>query len=451
METIDFNQIFQREEKESQIISILKNFELNKNNMLFKKGIYIYGDPGSGKTRFVIDILNKLNYDIIKYDAGDIRNKSIIENITKHNMSDKNIMSLFNNQVKKIAIIMDEIDGMNNGDKGGINTLIKLIRPKKTKKQKLEEVTMNPIICIGNYHIDKKIKELMKVCNVIELLTPTVPQISLIIDKLIPTIEDKIRTKLVHYVQGDIRKLIRFYQIYKKSPDIFYDNIIDNVCQLKSYNDDTKKITSKLINHNYGMDKHHIVMNETDRTIVGLLWHENIIDVFGKMSKADSIPFYIKQLDNMCFADYIDRITFQKQIWQFNEMSSLIKTFKNNKLYHEYFTSGKYKSNPADIRFTKVLTKYSTEFNNYIFIQNLCQLLGMDKKDIFSFFLEIRNKYDDAAMALLFENYEINKLDINRIYRYLDKYTKADCADEAEMIIEEDLMEMVCVDSLAEE
>ena len=64
---------------------------------------------------------------------------------------------------------MDEIDGMNNGDKGGINSLIKLIRPKKTKKQKLEEITLNPIICIGNYHIDKKIKELIKVCNSYEL------------------------------------------------------------------------------------------------------------------------------------------------------------------------------------------------------------------------------------------------------------------------------------------
>ena len=40
---------------------------------------------------------------------------------------------------KKIAIVMDEIDGMNSGDKGGINALIKLIRQKKTKKQKLEE------------------------------------------------------------------------------------------------------------------------------------------------------------------------------------------------------------------------------------------------------------------------------------------------------------------------
>jgi hypothetical protein len=436
MEDLNFNKILNREEKASSIKEILTNFELNKNNLLFKKGIYVYGDPGSGKTTFVTNILKEMDYDIIKYDAGDIRNKSIIDNITKHNMSDKNIMSLFNNKVKRIAIIMDEIDGMNNGDKGGINSLIKLIRPKKTKKQKLEEVSMNPIICIGNYHIDKKIKELMKVCNVIELKTPNINQISGIIKTLIPTIEDIIKTKIINYVQGDIRKLNNIYNIYNCKNDIFESDIIDDIFQLKSYNDDTKKITNKLINNNYNIDDHLTIMNETDRTIVGLLWHENIIDVLGKTDKSISIPFYIKQLDNMCFSDYIDRITFQKQIWQFNEMSSLIKTFKNNKLYHESFKK-KQKYNPTEVRFTKVLTKYSTEYNNSLFIQNLCQQLGMDKKDLFSFFLELKNKYDDAQLLLLFENYEITKLDINRIYRYLDKYTKENAADENEIEIDD--------------
>jgi len=431
MEDLNFNKILNREEKASNIKEILTNFELNKNNLLFKKGIYVYGDPGSGKTTFVTNILKEMNYDIIKYDAGDIRNKSIIDNITKHNMSDKNIMSLFNNKIKRIAIIMDEIDGMNNGDKGGINTLIKLIRPKKTKKQKLEEVSINPIICIGNYHIDKKIKELMKVCNVIELKTPNLTQISGIIKTLIPTIEDNFRNKIINYVQGDIRKLNNIYSIYINKNDIFKIDIIENIFQLKSYNDDTKKITNKLINNNYNIDDHLTIMNETDRTIVGLLWHENIIDVLGKMDKSISIPFYIKQLDNMCFSDYIDRITFQKQIWQFNEMSSLIKTFKNNKLYHESFKK-KQKYNPSEVRFTKVLTKYSTEYNNSLFIQNLCQQLGMDKKDLFSFFLELKNNYDDNQLVILFENYEITKLDINRIYRYLDKYTKENAADENE-------------------
>ena len=171
-------------------------------------------------------------------------------------------------------------------------------------------------------------------------------------------------------------------------------------------------------------------MNETDRTSVGLLWHENIIDVIGKHKKEDSIPFYMKILDNMCFADYIDRVTFQKQIWQFNEMSSLIKTFKNNKMYHECFPK-KQKYNPTEVRFTKVLTKYSTEYNNNMFISSLCQSLNMERSDIICFFEEIRQlKNMDPSVYFDIESklneLDINKLDIRRVYRYLDKNAKQD-------------------------
>ena len=435
MENLNINSILDRDEKSNTIKDILKSFEANKNNMLIKKGIYVYGTPGTGKTTFVSNILKEMGYDIINYDAGDIRNTSVIEDITKHNMSDKNIMSLFNKKVKKIAIIMDEIDGMNNGDKGGINTLIKLIRPKKTKKQKLEEITMNPIICIGNYRVDKKIKELMKVCNTVELKTPTTPQINEIIHSLFANIDTNIKDKIIHFIQGDLRKLKSIYNIYKNDPDFFKGEIIENIFQVKSYNDDTKKITNKLINNYYNINEHVTIMNETDRTSVGLLWHENIIDVIDKYDKKTSIPFYINQLDNICFADYIDRTTFQKQIWQFNEMSSLIKTFKNNKLYHENF-SKKQNYNPTEVRFTKVLTKYSTEYNNSLFIQKLCQKLNMDKKDIFGYFIDLKNKYDDNEIFARFENYEITKLDINRIYRYLEKYTKENAAGTTDKEIE---------------
>jgi hypothetical protein len=54
----------------------------------------------------------------------------------------------------------------------------------------------------------------------------------------------------------------------------------------------------------------------------------------------------------------------------------------------------------------------------------------MDQKDIFSFFLDIKNKYNDVEIAAIFENYEITKLDINRIYRYLEKYTKENVSEE---------------------
>jgi hypothetical protein len=360
-------------------------------------------------------------------------------------MSDKNIMSLFHKKVKKLAIIMDEIDGMNNGDKGGINTLIKLIRPKKTKKQKMEEITMIPIICIGNYRVDKKMKELMKVCNVIELKTPSLPEMMKIINTLFPVIKRDMKEKIANYIQGDLRKLNKLHQVYVNKPEIFTDNSIDNIFQMKYYNDDTKKIIHKLMNRKYELKDHNKLMNETERTSAGLLWHENIIDMLHKIEKKKAISFYIEQLENICFADYIDRITFQKQIWQFNEMSSLLKTFKNQKLYHDSclrppsLTPQKIAS--SDVRFTKVLTKYSTEYNNYIFIQDLCQQLGMDKKDLFGFFIDIKNRYTDAEILSLFENVEVSKLDIHRMYRYLEKYIKENAVncEEKEVELETEL------------
>jgi len=425
MEQLNINHILDRDAGETKLIECLDYFEKNKNALLTKRGVYIYGAPGSGKTFFVRHVLKKLDYDIISYNAGDIRNKSIIEMITKHNMSDKNILSLFYKKIKKIAIIMDEIDGMNSGDKGGINALIKLIRPKKTKKQKKENTTMIPIICIGNYHIDKKIKELMKVCNVIELKIPTPPQMTNILQILMPKLDQSLWKDLVTFFQGDLRKLDSTYNIYKKQQDILKNKIIQNIFHPMVLNEDTKQITHKLLNNFFTIDQHSMVMNETDRTSVALLFHENIIDVLEYFPKEIGINFYINILNNICFADYIDRITFQKQIWVFNEMSSLIKTFYNHRLFHKKNETYKIKFNPPEVRFTKILTKYSTEYNNMLFIHKLCTQLSMDKKDLYAFFLNLRNKYEYDEIYELFNDdcHEITKLDINRIYRYIDYFT----------------------------
>jgi hypothetical protein len=428
MELINVNDILNRSTIRDDIHKFLVNFEKNKHDLSCKRGIYIYGNPGTGKTAFIETLLKEINYDIIKYDAGDIRNKVIIDTITKHNMSDRNVLSMLQKNVKKIVIIMDEIDGMNNGDKGGINSLIKLIRPKKTKKQKLEEITLNPIICIGNYHIDKKIKELIKVCNSYELKNPTNIQMEILIAKLMPNVDIELKNNLLSYIQGDLRKLDSIVDIYNKKNVSLKNEIIQNIFQPKIYNEDSKKITQNLININQELNNHNHIMNETDRTIVGLLWHENIIDVLGKFPKNESFPFYNTILENICFSDYMDRITFQKQIWQFNEMTSLIKTFYNNKLYHEHFKK-KPKFNPQEVRFTKVLTKYSTEYNNYLFIQNLCFTLGMDQKDLFTFFYNLRNEKSEEEIQIYLENYEINKLDINRMFRYLDKHSTLNITD----------------------
>jgi len=335
MDLLDINLLLDRKKEEELFINTLDNFEKNKRKLQTIRGIYIYGAPGSGKTQFVRKILKKLNYDVIYYDAGDIRNKSVIQTITKHNIAEQSVLGMFSKkkEKKRMAIVMDEIDGMNSGDKGGINTLTKLIRPKKTIKQKKEAIAMNPIICIANYHVDKKIKEIKKVCICIELKIPTDKQLFKITNHIMPNLEQYIKNDIISFVQGDLRKLDSTFSIYKDQEDILKNKIIQNMFQLKIYNEDTKDIIKNLLENKYNIDDHYSVMNDTDRTSVGLLFHENIIDTLDDADSKERIDFYIKFLNNICIADYIDRITFQKQIWSFNENIFIKKKIGNNNIF----------------------------------------------------------------------------------------------------------------------
>lgn len=449
MNTLDLNTIFNRTDIAVKIKKILSSFDARCKDPDFKKGIYIYGSPGTGKTRFVLDILKDLDYDVIKYDAGDVRNRSLIDTITRDNVSRHNVLDMMYGRTRKIAILMDEIDGMHKGDKGGISALVKLIRQKKTKKQKTENVTLNPVICIGNYYMDKKIKELMNVCNVFELPTPSDEQIRVVFSKMlnaIPNSPKKGKTpppplldQMVQYAQGDIRKVEFLLRLNEKKPEILTGDNIQYIFRAKFYNEDYGKIAKQLFDRKLSVDQHNDFMNDNDRTTVALLWHENVADRISILPKQKALPFYLKLIDNICFADYIDRITFQSQIWIFNEMSTFIKTFYNNFLFHDMFEriQPDYLSSIKDmkeVRFTKILTKYSTEYSNQLFMYMLCQTLDMDKKDVMTFFQELRIFYGGNAFLnrvelindaeKLFEDGKITKLDIKRIYRYLDKNVK---------------------------
>jgi DNA polymerase III delta prime subunit len=422
MDKININKVLNREFQETLLKKLLIDFEKNKKDILVSRGFYIYGNPGVGKTEFVKRIVRELDYDIIYYNAGDVRNKNVISSITKYNMSDTNILSLFEKKKKKIVILMDEIDGLSNGDKSALSSLIKLVRSKKTKKQKTEDVTYVPIICIGNYQNDKKIKELRKVSSCIELKKPKNNEIKELLKLLMKNIDEKELDKIINNIDGDLRKINSCLKLYEKDNNIFQKENLELLFQNKILNEDTKTITKKLLNKKIEFEEHNLLLNETDRTSISLLFHENIIDVLDKHKNEVSIPFYLKLLDNYSYADYIDRITFQKQIWIYNEISSLMKTIHNNNLLFDNLEKKKY--NPKEVRFTKILTKYSTEYNNQLFIQKLTNILNMDKKDVLSYFEYLYNNYEENEILDIFEGYDINKLDIQRIFRFIDSYTK---------------------------
>ena len=53
----------------------------------------------------------------------------------------------------------------------------------------------------------------------------------------------------------------------------------------------------------------------------------------------------------------------------------------------------------------------------------------MDQNDLFAFFYNLRNEKSEEEVQIYLENYEINKLDINRMFRYLDKHSTLNIID----------------------
>lgn len=395
------DQILQRETIKEEIKNCILSYKKDEN---IKKNIYIYGDYGCGKSTFIKNIIKEIGHDIILCDNIDSRNKNYIENISNGNISNQNVLNLFSNIKKQIIIVMDDIDTIN--DKNFLTSLIKLVRPKKTKKQKLEGSSFNQIICIGNTIEDKKIKELSNGCVTFKLNTPTIKQMNELVHFLMPGINVNIDFGF------NLKKFELLYNIYNKDKNVltpyFFSTIRGNYL-----NTEVKECTKNIINHNY---KNNIT-NETDRNIIGLLLHENIVDVIDPKDQKQ----YINFMKNICFSDYIDKFIFQKQIWQLNELNFNIKVLKNM-----YLLKNK---NITEIRFTKILTKYSTEYNNYMFIRELCITLSLELKDVYQYFLQLREKYPLEEIVNVFENYDITQLEINRIYKFIDKLKNGEDMD----------------------
>ena len=418
MEFLDMNNILDRNKYIEEVKSFIKNFDTKE------KGLYLYGTDGCGKTKFIKTLLKKLGYNTIYYDNTSNRNKSDIVLLNNNITTNVSVMDSFNRIKKNTIIIFDDIKNLIINDKSGYNELIKLIRYKKTKKQKLEIVSDNPIIFIGNNIIDdKKIKGLMDLCKCIKLNSITKKHIKTLFDitKITPLYPLSHLNLIIEYVDYDLRKFATVLKLINIDKDIIY-NIINhnNKCNL-FIDKEPKHIINYLYNNNVNMNKYNMILiNESYSTILGLLWHENIHLVINDNNFKLLISIYKLILDNICYCDYIDRQIFKNQIWYLNIYNSIIKLYYNNYLLHKYFIKNKKQYN---ILFTKVLTKYSTEYNNFNFLLFLSQSLSLNYNDIMLLFVYLKQNNiinPNNSILQLESNYNINKLNLDRIYKYID-------------------------------
>ena len=116
--------------------------------------------------------------------------------------------------------------------------------------------------------------------------------------------------------------------------------------------------------------KHEYISELRDKNIIALCFHENTIYHMNNNSHT-----YYDILRLFCKGDYYDRMSFKKQLWQFNEMTFYLKVVLNQiKLIPDA---------NKEIIFTKILTKFSNQYSNLTFINKMCLYTNKQKEEVY--------------------------------------------------------------------
>ena len=128
------------------------------------KAALLSGTAGIGKTSTARLISESLGFKVIEFNASDTRSKSVIDELA-NGLATSNVLGSVSGgsgMGSKVVVIMDEVDGMSGGDRGGSGALIQMI--KRTKL---------PIICICNDRQDTKVRSLANHCFDLKFSKPS--------------------------------------------------------------------------------------------------------------------------------------------------------------------------------------------------------------------------------------------------------------------------------------
>ena len=356
-------------------------------------------------------MLKEFSYDTIEFNASDIRNQKLVKEHFKNILGKVSISTMMGG-IRHNGIIMDEVDGMSSGDKGGMTELINFINPNKgLRKNKRKPLSyINPIICISNEDHDKKINDLKKECEVIRFLKPKKSELYDLITNICSKenikITDDIIFKIVDYSQHDIRKLLGLLEFYLKNNCVDIDKFLENInkknIHSNLFDSCLKIITEKLDEQEIlrFFEQYNVVLNQ--------IIHENLLTNYQNFKGNDDLKLdnLEKNYKALAYGDILDGKLYREHMYEVTEYlgynSTVAISLNLNKL-------DKYQYNKNnEIIYSKILSKFSISLNNFKLKNNF-------KK----FFDNINSSTNLILFLEIFFYYFISNPE--KIKKYLDK------------------------------
>ncbi|KAI8900817.1 replication factor RFC1 C terminal domain-containing protein [Globomyces pollinis-pini] len=373
-----------------------------KDDICFR-AVLLSGPPGIGKTTSAHLVSKTEGFEAIEFNASDTRSKKTLDDHTKH----------------KKVIIMDEVDGMSSGDRGGSAELIQII-----KKSKI------PIICICNDRSSPKIRSLANHCLDLRFRRATAAQVEkrmkLIASKEKLALQPNAIGELVASTSADIRQILNLLSTYRLGASTlsFDDSKRIGQAALKNVTLSPFDIIGKLLSQasfRSSTFSEKIDYYFQDYSMMPLMVQENYISMSpsmaresglsGKQLEAHTLKLMSEAADSISIGDLVDARQRKENSWSLLPVHATMSTIRPC-----FFTHG---GMQGMYRFSSWLGQNSKQTKTTRLLRQIQLHLRLNTSGDKS---QIRLEYMPVLAKLLTEPLVKDESNVSSVIEMMDKY-----------------------------
>lgn len=348
--------------------------------------LFLYGPPGIGKTTLARACLEAAGYRVVEWNASQHRHKAAVEESLIPLLNSRNVADFFRPEgPRNLGVILDEIDGMSVGDKGGLSELVRILK---------EYNGDNAIICISNEWMEKKFQPFMKICQTHAVYAPDIKSVTALISAQFTTDEKPadlhtLANDLLTIHSGDLRKILQSVREIKKdmiSGKLTADKVrqtiengLSDAHALGSNrirrSETIKSAVGQLLRGSLDMAA-EVPLNNNDLNLAGLHLHETLPTWIKRYIGNTETGYntYKSTFQTILSSDRLDYYTFFFQHWTLFPLTYQAKLQSVNQLlfgWHGLHDGAAADWDDNSMEYTAVLSKQSMLYNQFRY---LCEM-----------------------------------------------------------------------------